>query len=100
LYENERIKYLLVHTYTPDFTLNNGAIVEAKGRFTGKDRTKTKEVLNAYPYIKDRFHILFQRNNKLSKKSKTTYMDWCKKNDIKCAVGDTVPAAWLKESYE
>ena len=47
---NVRVKYeaikiewedLMYRTYTPDFVLPNGIIIETKGRFTSDDRRKT-----------------------------------------------------------
>ena len=43
IYEKFQIKYVQpskVRTYTPDFVLPNGIIVETKGRFTPADRQK------------------------------------------------------------
>ena len=41
-YEKEKIKWvdLKVRTYTPDFVLSNGIIIETKGRFVSTDRRK------------------------------------------------------------
>ena len=33
------------HTYTPDFVLENGVVIEAKGHFTSKMRTKMFQVV-------------------------------------------------------
>ncbi len=41
-YEKEKIKWvdLKVRTYTPDFVLGNGIIIETKGRFVANKRRK------------------------------------------------------------
>ena len=41
-YEEDKIKWLdsKERTYTPDFVLENGIIVETKGRFVSADRRK------------------------------------------------------------
>lgn len=77
-------------SYTPDFFLSNGVIIEAKGRFTPHDRKIALAMRDGGVVIK----LLFQYNNKLSRKSKTRYSDWCTKNDLDFAVR-TLPEAWL-----
>ena len=57
---------------------------------------KSKTLLQQHPDLDIR--MLFQRaSNKLSKKSKTSYADWCDKHGVVWAEGDTIPAAWLAE---
>jgi len=96
-YETEKLQWQPpVKTYTPDWVLPNGIIVESKGRFLPSDRTKMKCVIEQHP-DKD-IRMLFQNASvKLSKKSKTTYGDWCDKNGIKWAEGDRIPQKWLNE---
>lgn len=85
-----------IKKYKPDWVLPNGIIVESKGRFLPSDRTKMKCVIEQHP-DKD-IRMLFQNASvKLSKKSKTTYGEWCDKNDIKWAEGDRIPESWLRE---
>ena len=50
-YEEDKIKWLdsKERTYTPDFVLENGIIVETKGRFVSADRRKHKEIKKQYP---------------------------------------------------
>jgi hypothetical protein len=42
LYETQKIKYEVneIRSYTPDFILPNGIIIESKGRFVAADRKK------------------------------------------------------------
>ena len=81
--------------YTPDFFFNERTfIVEAKGRFDAAHRVKALEFRKQYPSVE--YALLFEENNKLSKKSKTRYTDWAEKNGILCAVG-LMPRNWLKE---
>ena len=55
--------------------------LETKGRFTGSDRQKMKAVKTQNP--ESTVVIVFQDPNKtISKVSKTTYAQWCDKNDI------------------
>lgn len=97
-YETLLLEYTVNRVYKPDFILRNGVIIEAKGFFTASDRSKMLKIINDYPQLDIR--MLFQnQNNKLSKTSKTTYADWCDKNNIKCAESKngTIPRAWLNE---
>lgn len=50
-YEKMRIKWqdLRFKTYTPDFVLSNGIIIETKGRFIHSDRTKHLMVKAQHP---------------------------------------------------
>jgi hypothetical protein len=72
--------------YTPDFRLTNGLYVETKGRFTAADRRKMLAVIEAHP--DDRFVMLFMRDNKIHKNSKTMYSDWCMEHDVDFAIGE------------
>lgn len=77
--------------YTPDFVLQNGVIVEVKGRLTVHDRTKMLKVREQHPDLDIRFVFAF--DNKLNPKSKTRYSDWCDKHGFLYAFG-TVPEEW------
>lgn len=86
-------KLLMRHSvYTPDFFFKTWT-VEAKGKFTAKDRKRVEALLSANPRPM-KFAMLFQRDNLLSKTSKTRYTDWCEKNGIACSVGWFDPE-WL-----
>jgi hypothetical protein len=83
-------------TYTPDFVLRNGIIIESKGRLTAADRAKMLLVKADNPELDIRF--VFQRaSNRISKASKTTYAAWCDANGFRWAEKE-VPAAWLAET--
>jgi hypothetical protein len=81
-------------TYTPDFILPNGVIVECKGRLTVHDRTKHKRIKEQHPNLDIRF--VFQYNNPITKGSKTRYTDWAEKNGFMWAML-TIPPEWAKE---
>jgi hypothetical protein len=99
-YEPERIPFLVPVTkrsYTPDFVLPNGILIEGKGKFDADSRKKMEMVIAQHP---DRdIRMLFMRNNRISKRSDTTYVAWCNARGIKCAVSDLghVPLEWLDE---
>lgn len=97
VYEAIKIEWedLMYRTYTPDFVLPNGIIIETKGRFTVSDRRKHVEIKKQHPTLDIRF-VFYNSRNKLSKGSKTTYQVWCDKN--KFLYHDRiVPLEWLKE---
>lgn len=94
-YEPVRIPYCIEHTYKPDFVLDNNIMVEAKGLFESKDRTKHLAVKKQHPHLDIRF--LFMQDNKLRKGGKTRYSDWCTKHGFKYAFGDKVPLEWINE---
>ena len=74
-----------VGTYTPDFWLPKSKLfIETKGRFTAADRRKMEAVMLGNP--KERFVMLFQRDNKIHKRSTTTYSKWCEDRGIEWSV--------------
>lgn len=96
-YEENTINYTIPeskHKYTPDFRLPNGIFVETKGRFLAADRKKHLLIKQQHPQIDIRF--LFQNSrSRISKKSKTTYADWCNKYGFTFA-DKTIPDEWFK----
>lgn len=94
-YELKSLPYVIKHTYTPDFKLPNGIFIEAKGYFTGKDRTKAIAVKKQHPDIDIRF-VFMNPHQRLSKKSKTTYGVWCEKHGFKWAKNE-IPEEWIDE---
>jgi len=52
-YETTKIKYRVEEdrTYTPDFVLPNGIVVETKGRFVLEDRKKHLLVKSQHPHL-------------------------------------------------
>lgn len=98
-YEPGRIPYTVApKTYTPDFILPNGIVIETKGYFLPADRTKHLMVKAQHPNIDLRF--IFQNpNQKLNKTSHTTYADWCKKHGFVYA-SKRIPTEWLTEPHD
>lgn len=98
LYEPCRFKYepiQRVRTYTPDYILPNGIVVETKGRFVSADRQKHLAIQKMYPELDLRF--VFQNPNaKINKGSSTTYAMWCERNGFLYAA-KTVPMEWIAE---
>lgn len=81
--------------YTPDFVLENGIIIESKGRFLTEDRQKHLLIQKQHPEYDIRF-VFSNSKTKISKRSKTTYADWCDKHGFLYADKE-IPNAWLKE---
>ena len=93
-YESTKIPYIIQHKYTPDFLLANGIYLETKGYWDSNDRRKIKAVKQQNPELDIR--MVFQTPyNKISKKSKTTYAQWCDKHDIPWTSFTTIPVEWL-----
>jgi hypothetical protein len=97
LYEDKKITYQVnqVRTYTPDFILPNGIIIETKGRFVVDDRMKHLMIREQYPHLDLRF-VFSNSRNKIRKGSKTTYGDWCTKHGFLYA-DKRIPDEWLKQ---
>ena len=96
-YESMKIEWedLTYRTYTPDFILNNGIIIETKGRFVTEDRKKHLCIQRQHPELDIRF-VFTNSKNRISKVSKTTYAAWCTKHGF-LFYDRIIPKAWLKE---
>jgi len=93
-YESMKIKYDVseTRTYTPDFILPNGIIVETKGRFVAADRKKHLLIQKQFDYD---IRFVFQNARaKLFKGAKSTYSQWCDKHGFIWAQG-SIPEEWL-----
>jgi len=97
-YEEFKIKYEVneVRTYTPDFELPNGIIIESKGRFVAADRKKHLLVQRQHPDLDIRF-VFSNSKAKISKGSKTTLGMWCDKHGYMYA-DKLIPEEWIKET--
>ncbi|WP_266031193.1 hypothetical protein [Brucella intermedia] len=98
-FESFKIPYTVPETkrtYTPDFPLPNGIIVETKGKLEPKDRAKHLLIKLQHPELDIRF--VFQRPfDKIVKGSKTTYAAWAEKHGFKWAT-KVIPEAWVREA--
>ena len=93
-YESKKVPYVIHHTYTPDFILINGIHLETKGYWDAADRRKTKAVIKDNPDLDLR--MVFQNPyNTISKKSKTTYAEYCDKLGIPWTSFTNIPIDWL-----
>lgn len=97
-FEELKVKYVKpsrASTYTPDFQLPNGIIIETKGRFVTADRQKHILIKAQHPDLDIRF-VFSNSNSKISKTSTTTYADWCRKHGFQFA-DKLIPLGWVKE---
>lgn len=94
-YETIKLEYRKTATYTPDFILPNGIIIEAKGLWTVEDRTKHLLVREQHPHLDIRL-VFMNASNKIRKGSDTTYAAWCDKKNILYA-NKTIPKSWLSQ---
>ena len=83
-------------TYTPDFVLPNGIIIETKGRFTIEDRNKHLWIKEQYGDKYDIRFVFSSSRAKIRKGSKTTYADWCEKHGFLYA-DKLIPEEWFDE---
>ena len=75
-------------------TIRPALVIETKGRFVTADRQKHILIKEQHPDLDIRF--LFQNSKaRISKSSKTTYADWCRKHGFQFA-DKVVPEEWLK----
>jgi len=96
-YEALKIQWedLRYRTYTPDFVLDNGIIIETKGRFMAADRRKHIAIKKQHPKLDIRF-VFTNSKAKLSKGAKSSYADWCIKHGFRY-YDRIIPEDWLKE---
>ena len=97
-YEEHHLTYTVpeeTHTYTPDFVLKNGIIIEAKGLFEVSDRKKHLLIKKEHPSLDIRF-VFSNPQTKINKGAKTTYAAWCQKHGFKYAK-KLIPAEWFLE---
>jgi|SRR3972149_303542 len=98
-YEPDRIPFIqpsINRAYIPDFKLGKDNYIEVKGRLTLEDRKKYIWVTQQNPHLVLRF-IFGNGKNKLTKKSKTTYLDWAEQNGFEAIdVSQPVPKRWFK----
>ena len=93
-YESHKLAYTIQHTYTPDFSLLNGVVLETKGYWEPSDRRKILAVKKDHPDLDIR--MVFQAPfNTISKKSKTTYAQWCDKHEIPWTSFHNIPLEWI-----
>ena len=94
-FESTKLAYTIDHHYTPDFILpNKHVVLEAKGYWSPADRRKILAVKRDNPDMDIR--MVFQHPyNTISKKSKTTYAQYCERHEIPWSSYVNIPLDWL-----
>lgn len=98
-FEAVKIKYVvpsIERTYSLDFELDNGIMIETKGIFDAIDRAKHLFIKTQHPELDIRF-VFSNPNARIAKRSPTTYAVWCEKYGFQFAA-KVVPDAWLLEA--
>ena len=87
------LPYIIEADYRPDFILDNGVIIEAKGFFAPMDRRKMLAVKKQHPDLDIR--LCFQNaKDKISRaKRSITYGQWATRHGFKWASG-SIPQDW------
>jgi hypothetical protein len=96
-YETLKVRYIRPAenaTYTPDFQLPNGIIIETKGRFVTADRKKHRLIREQFPNLDIRF-VFSNSKARISKQSQTTYAAWCERYGFLYA-DRWIPEEWFK----
>lgn len=101
-YEVTKIPYTVPesnHTYTVDWTLINGLLVETKG-YLSDHRERYKYVLLKQQYPDMDLRFVFDNPNKLCGGTKMTHAKWAEKYGFPyCSIKDTAQIeAWIKET--
>jgi hypothetical protein len=94
-YETLKLPYTQSHSYTPDFVLANGIIIESKGHFRrgAGEAAKMIAVRDQHPELDIRF-VFYNAHAKISGQ-KQTYSQWAEKNGFLWA-HEEIPDEWLK----
>ena len=93
-YETETVSYIVERTYKPDFILENGILVEAKGYFRSADQRKHRAIKNQHPDLDIRF--VFLRLDSRVQGSQMTCQQWCDKYGFLYAEKE-IPKDWLRK---
>jgi hypothetical protein len=93
-YEPDKLSYTVNHHYIPDFRGADGIYYEVKGWLRASDRQKLLNVKRCNPG--SRIRMAFgNAENRLSKRSKTTYGQWATKHGFEwCDLRAGVPLEW------
>ena len=92
-YEPLSVSYTITSKYTPDFVLDNGVIIEAKGFFRKEHQKKHREIKKQHPELDIRF--VFSNINSRVQGSKLTCAKWCERYNFKYAQ-ESIPIEWIE----
>jgi len=97
-YEPYRIPFVQPEqprTYTPDYCLPNGIVIDTKGRWPTADRQKFKMLVEQHPDLDIRM-VFSNPNAKIGKTSKTTYAMYATNLGMPFAK-EFIPQSWVEE---
>ncbi len=97
-YEPYRIPFVepaKKRSYTPDYCLPNGIIIDTKGRWLTSDRQKFKMLKEQHPDLDIRM-VFSNPNARIGKKSPTTYAIYATKIGLPFAK-EFIPQSWVEE---
>jgi hypothetical protein len=95
-YETQALPYVIHASYTPDFILPNGVMVETKGLLTPEDRRKMVAVKAAHP-DKDIRLCFMRADAKLSRRpGALAYWQWAERHGFLWCEGH-IPTTWYKQ---
>jgi hypothetical protein len=93
-YESQSFDLLIPRSYTPDFFLDNGVVLEVKGYFDAEDRRLIKLFREQHPDVDLRM-VLQKPHQKLTKTGRMTYAGWCERYSVPWCEGALIPKSWL-----
>ena len=102
-YEPDKIKFVqpaVDRTYIPDWKIGEHVYIETKGKLDLETRKKMVWVKEQHPQLK--FYILFQNAfNRITKRSNTTYADWCDRNGFEWGhYPHGIPEHWFEQEEQ
>lgn len=94
-YESRSFDLLIPRSYTPDFFLENGVVLEVKGYFDAEDRRLIK-LFREQHFTVDLRMVLQKPHQKLTKTGTMTYAGWCDKHNVPWCEGPSIPSDWTR----
>ena len=92
-YEQRKYNLVIPRSYTPDFVLGNGTVLEVKGYFDQEDRRLIKLFKEQHSDVDIR--MVFQKpHQKLTKTGRMTYATWCDRYNVPWCQGPEIPKDW------
>jgi len=92
-YEQRKYNLVIPRSYTPDFVLGNGVVLEVKGWFDQEDRRLIKLFKQQHSDVDIRM-VFEKAHRKLTKSSRMTYATWCDKYNVPWCEGPSLPRDW------
>ena len=93
-YEQRKFDLVIPRSYTPDFVLGNGVVLEVKGYFDAEDRRLIKLFREQHPDVDLRM-VLQKPYQKLQKGGRMDYAGWCEKYNVPWCEGPSLPQDWV-----